>query len=137
MNEVDKGYLAAILDGEGSVHVSKPNRKKFIITRLIFASNTDINIINKIEIILRKNGYHPVKTIADARNDKKKGWKDLHRIRLNRKEEIKTIIPEIIKFSSAKKERLKSLLNIINHKEIEYNYYNIRNLNIRGKYMYE
>lgn len=128
MNNIEKGYIAGTLDGEGTIRIIK-NKKLSV--QLEILSNTEKKYINKIIKILKSNQipYYLYKF-----NYKYKTFTPLcYKIIVSNQLHVKKIIEDIKDHCAGKKQRLELALNIINEKDIEMNLTSFLKINKRGK----
>jgi hypothetical protein len=129
-------WLAGLFDGEGSLTIGRDERRKH--TRLIARfsiSNTDPNIIERVQDILIRHGFHPYVYEQDRAD-----WKKVcYHIQVNRRVEIKMIIEMLMPHMVGKKAKAAMMLRFIeaqlknNYDECETVFTELKTANTRGK----
>ena len=102
------GYLAGIVDGEGSFAVTVNYKERFLnFTPKLFIGNTDPKLFTK----LKECGIESIIDIVKPKEDSKK--KPYYRIWLYSKD-LRIVLPKIINYLVIKKERAILILDAIN-----------------------
>ena len=110
--ESEIGYLAAMLEGEGSIHLSV--RKKKATNRngsngidlVLCVANTDVAIIQKCAAIIRKYGIEPYIHCYE----RKEGWKDCWHVRVSRIAHAVVLLPALIPHMAGQKKHKAELI---------------------------
>jgi hypothetical protein len=139
MQETDYAWLAGIIDGEGSLFVSRvivpANRRGFSYRTQLSVTNTNQELILKIREII---GSGSVSHIPEPRSD----WKDRY-VYSAFSGTIRTIVPKILPYLIAKKKHAMKVLELLtlysqgkkdaDFDHVERLYAEIKTLNAKGK----
>jgi|SRR5688572_5384971 hypothetical protein len=139
MQETDYAWLAGIIDGEGSIFVSKvivpENRCGFTYRAQLTVSNTNEQLVRKVKEII---GSGTICHILETRND----WKDRYEY-LAYGGTIRTILPKLMPYLVAKRLQAQKVLELlalftqgtrgVDVEQVEKLYLEIKVLNTKGK----
>lgn len=105
MNEIQLAWLAGIIDGEGSIILSR-QRNNYMNTALVI-TNTNIEILNKVEKIYSELGinphWHKIKS-------NKKQHSDCFHLMVTRLKEINTILKAILPYLIGKRAQAETFI---------------------------
>jgi len=102
----DRVYLAAIIDGEGTITVIIENRRDGTLTPHISISGTDGNLLRWLKTRLR-SGYY-------VREDKYPQRKPIWRVRIEGLLNVKILLEQIVQFLIVKRKQAELLLEFCN-----------------------
>lgn len=115
----DLAYLAGLLDGEGCIAIQKCRVKGHLCNygTNVKITNTDMNIIEKIQSILLSLGINP--NIRVRGNENHPRWKSWIEVYLTKRANIKLFLENILPYLVGKKARAIIMLRFID-KQIDY-----------------
>ena len=120
ISDSDLGYLAGLIDGEGSLGIGKSmQRGRCIFTPQIQMDNTDKKIMKKYIEILNKFGLDKKPTITKRNHIR--NWNDIYSVTIAKLTDIKSILESIKDVLVGKHERALILLEFVN-KRIDANH---------------
>jgi len=139
MLETDYAWLAGIIDGEGSLFVSKVvvplNRRGFMYRAQISVTNTNEPMIRRVKEII---GLGSVSYIAEHRGE----WKDKYQYTAYGGA-IRSILPSVLPYLIAKRTLAEKVLELLtlysqgtknsDFERVEKLYFEIKTLNTKGK----
>ena len=114
VSDIDKSWLAGILDGEGSIGICRmmSHRKNPTLTPRISIGNTNIKIIDHVREILKKI---PITMFLEKRQQvNNKNWKSASVIQISHIVGVKKLLDLIIPFLIGKKSQGEILLSFVN-----------------------
>lgn len=121
MKETDKAYLAGIIDGEGSLHISKVKSKKanrgFVFVAVMSVWNTKQKLIDHIQKLIGEGSVF-------FKEETRKEWNDKYLWQAN-PNLMRKILPQLVPYLIIKKELAKTILRFL---EL-YNHHNRGELN--------
>ena len=111
VSEVDYAYLAGIIDGEGTVSITRSKYRKN--GRVLVAYQPALTVSNTNLILLRslqgRFGGHIVKANTPADKNWKQGY-----ILFFRRKEMLALLPKVIPYLTAKRQKAELLLEYMN-----------------------
>jgi hypothetical protein len=114
VSDVELGWFAGILDGEGSIGISRlmSHRKNMTLTPRISIGNTNIKIIDYVRDILIRI---PTTFFVEKRQTKiGKNWKNANVIQISHIQGAKDVLDIITPFLVGKKQQAEILLSFVN-----------------------
>lgn len=109
MDDVDIGWLAGIIDGEGSISMTITNKRVY--TPWVTIYNTDEKIILKVQSLLESIGVSkPVHKFGR----KNPHHKPSYHIQISKHAEIKLLLDLVVPHLSGKRERAEIMLEFVN-----------------------
>jgi len=119
MDKKDAGYLAGLLDADGSIglYLSESNGNKRIINRVTVVSNTDFSLISHVAKLLKADVF-----IQKVRSENQYGGnrKALWTYRIQRREYCLAIVYFLLPYLVSKKKQAKKLEEFIRHRKDRY-----------------
>ena len=111
-DEYKYGFLVGIIEGEGCVSIQKLGKKKHCISGQIVIVNTDKNLINIIDEILRSlNFKYSIRNHHTVDYIKKTGNKEAWRIVITNRIDFEKLLPYYRIEGSIKKKKLEEIIN--------------------------
>lgn len=112
VSEVEKGWLAGIIDGEGSISINRllSHGTNITYTCRIQVPNTNVLITNKVQSIFNRLN---VKGSTEKRQFGKKEWKTCYIITLNSAQQACALLPLIIPYLVGKREHAEVLYQFV------------------------
>ncbi|MFA6385939.1 MAG: hypothetical protein WCW29_04310 [Candidatus Paceibacterota bacterium] len=114
ISDIEKSWLAGILDGEGSIGISRlmSHRKNPTLTPRISIGNTNMKIINHVREILEKI---PITMfIEKCQKVENKNWKQASVIQISHIIGVKKLLDVVTPFLIGKREQAEILLSFVN-----------------------
>ena len=116
LTDIEKGYLAGVIDSDGSITIKLTNDKrmgKTYYAPLISIYNTDVRMMNRIiEIVKHGSIYNDESSKSKNRNYKTKYIYNIASIRA-----VKQLLEQVVPYLMVKKERGELILELIDIKE--------------------
>jgi intein/homing endonuclease len=149
IRENELSYLAGLWDGDGTFAIqrlktSKTKSKRAYWVRSTF-TNTNETVVKMVDSILKKMG---IKKTGLRSRQRKENWKMTYEFSINRLEDNKTLLTNLIPYLNGKKATAEIVLRFVSRrllakKETPYNPYTldddlqydqVKQMNIKGKY---
>lgn len=114
ISDIEMSWLAGILDGEGSIGISRliSHRKNATLTPRISIGNTNMEIINHVISILKKI---PITMFIEKRQKvNNKNWKEAVVIQISHISGVKDLLNKVTPFLIGKKSQAVLLLSFVN-----------------------
>ena len=142
LRETERAWLAGIIDGEGSIHITKTierrNKSGFAFHPQLSITNTNVAILSNVKRIAASG------SICRSISSSHPAWKDKYSYTANSKT-IRTILPEVLPYLIGKRKQALLLLKFLSlvkpsansrfqrTEEMHRLYERLRNLNRKGK----
>jgi hypothetical protein len=130
---IDLAYFAGIIDGEGWIGLQKhivPKNKCIAYSPHFRVTNTDLNIIGRIQGILNLMGINPYLKQQVHVN----GCKTVYHLNLHKKDHLKTVYESTLPYLVGKKARAEIMLRYIERSiDREEAYLEIKKANQKGE----
>jgi len=133
MTDFDIGWLAGIVDGEGTITLSpthRYDRKHISYSATIQISTTSTQVAHKAIYLLKDMGLDPALCIV---NREKEGYKEAYLVRLTNKYEIERCIHTIKNHLSGKQEQAFWMIEFFKQRELDGKYLSQLSHNIASK----
>lgn len=114
ISDIEMSWLAGILDGEGSIGISRmmSHRKNPTLTPRISIGNTNMDIINHVVDILKRI---PITMFVEKRQKvNNKNWKQASVIQISHISGVKSLLDKVTPFLIGKKSQAELLLSFVN-----------------------
>lgn len=109
LTNIEKGWLAGIIDGEGHIGVHKCSDKAKYHVRKFTVTNTNLGIVNECSRILHKiNVFHKVYAVPDNRQ-RINGYKQAYVVRIDRVGEMVYVLNIIYPYIKSTEKQLSIL----------------------------
>ena len=134
MTEGDLGWLAGIIDGEGTITLSevhKYDRKRIGFSVNVCISNTDPKIIHHSVSLIREMGIEP--GLQDLKRSSSSGHKDAYQIRITNYFDVEIYLRRIKKYLVGKQQQAFWMLEYIKQRELDGKNQVIGDLNKKGR----
>ena len=113
LSDIEIGYFAGIIDGEGSVSIYSAGRG--LLSTEISIFNTDVRMLNYLHSLLPKS-QKPARMTA-SRKKSTSNWKRAYRLSIRRMPVIQWLLKQVLPFLRIKKEQAELLLAFIESRQ--------------------
>jgi|HubBroStandDraft_1064217.scaffolds.fasta_scaffold66756_2 hypothetical protein len=112
---VEVGWLAGIMDGEGTITLNLgTDRPKGHMHLCIAFSNTSLSVIEKVQKILGKMGVNFKTYCASKAN---RGWKDIHQVKVMQIDSVKVLLNILVPHLTCKRQQAALMLEFLAYRE--------------------
>lgn len=112
MNDIELGWLVGIIDGEGSIGITRSKQKgRYIYTAQIQMANCDLRIMEKYRDLINSLGMSK-KMQCECYT--RKQWQPQYYINIQRQRDVKLLLETVIDHLVGKREQAEIVLEFVN-----------------------